>query len=142
MNKLSSSGYVKMAYNMLQSMAEEGKENWVSAVQDLLCTRFLAEFQQRLKDCFSQNWHSRLETGESYEVYKTFRVLKSALEKEKYLDVIHNQQIRKTFTRFRLEISQKLTHKRQHMDENAAMLRCPLCNDETEIEVHLFATCG
>ena len=59
-----------MAYNMLKSMAEEGKENWTSAVRDLLCTngfafawwngsvrdeiRFLAEFQQRLKDCFIQ----------------------------------------------------------------------------------------
>ena len=68
-----------MAYNMLKSMVEEGKENWASAVRDLLCTndfafawwngsvgeetRFLTEFQQRLKDCFIQNWHSRLESS-------------------------------------------------------------------------------
>ena len=97
-----------MAYNMLKSMAEQGKENWASAVRDLLCTngfafawwngsegdetRFLAEFQQRLKDCFIQNWHSRLESSGRYEAYITF---KSALEKEKYLEVIQNQQIRK-----------------------------------------------
>ena len=71
-------------------------------------TRFLAEFQQRLKDCFIQNWHSTLETSERYEVYIT---CKGALEKEKYLDVIRNQQARKTFTRFRLGISQIPTHK-------------------------------
>ena len=31
-----------MAYNMLKSMAEEGKENWASAVLDLLCTNGFA----------------------------------------------------------------------------------------------------
>ena len=157
LNKLSSNRYVRMAYNMPKSMAEEGKENWASAVRDLLCrptsdfafawwngsvgdeTRFLTEFQQRLKDCFIQNWHSRLESSGRYEVYRTF---KSALEKEKYLEVIQNQQIRKAFTRFRLGISQILTHKRRYTDENAVMLQCPLCNGETENEVHLLATCA
>ena len=54
-----------MVYNMLKSIAEDGKENWASAVRDLLCTNgfafarwngsvgdeifFLTEFQQRLK---------------------------------------------------------------------------------------------
>ena len=97
-----------MAYNMLKSMAEEGEENWASAVRDLLRangfafvwlngsvgdeTRLLAEFLQCLKACFTQNWHSELETSERYEVHKTFY---SALEKEKYLDVVQNQQRRK-----------------------------------------------
>ena len=102
-------------------------------------TRFLTEFQQRLKDCFIQNWHSSLESSGRYEVYRTF---KSALEKEKYLEVIQNQQIRKAFTRFRLGISQILTHKRRYTDENAVMLRCPLCKGEVENEVHLLATCA
>ena len=154
-NKLSSSRYVRMAYNMLKSMAEGGKENWASAVRDLLCmngfafawwngsvgdeTHFLTEFQQRLKDCFIQNWHSRLEPSGRYEAYKTF---KSVLEKEKYLEVIQNQQIWKASTRFRLGIGQILTHKRRYTDENTVMLRCPLCNGETENEVHLLATCA
>ena len=55
--------------------------------------------------------------------------------------MIQNQQIRKAFTRFRLGISQILTHKRRYTDENVVMLRCPLCNGETENEVHLLATC-
>ena len=155
LNKLSSNRYSRMAYNMLKNMAAEGKENWASAVRDLLCTngfafawwngsvgdetRFLAEFQQRLKDCFIQNWHSKLESSGRYEIYRPF---KSALGKEKYLEVIQNQQIRKAFTRFRLGISQILTHKRRYMDENVVMLRCPLYNSETENEVHLLATCA
>ena len=119
LNKLSSNRYVRMANNMMKNMAEEGKENWASVVRELLCTngfafawwngsvgdetRFLTEFQQRPKDCFIQNWHSRLECSGRDEVYRTF---KSALEKEKYLKVIQNQQIRKAFTRFRLGIGQ------------------------------------
>ena len=55
--------------------------------------------------------------------------------------MIQNQQIRKAFTRFRLGISQILTHKRRYTDENVVMLRCPLCNGETKNEVHLLATC-
>ena len=101
--------------------------------------RFLTEFQQRLKDCFIQNWHSRLESSGRYKVYRTF---KSALEKEKYLEVIPNQQIRKAFTRFRLGISQIQTNKRRYRDENVVMLRCPLCNGEIENKVHLLATCA
>ena len=31
LNLLSSNGYVKMAYNMMKSMVEEGKGNWASA---------------------------------------------------------------------------------------------------------------
>ena len=109
LNKLSSNRYVKMAYKMLKSMAEEGKENWASEVRDLLCTNgftfawwngsvgeetcFLAEFQQRLQDCFIQNWHSRLDSSGRYEVHINF---KSASEKEKHLDVIQNQQIRES----------------------------------------------
>ena len=155
LNKLSSNRSVRMAYNMLKSMAEEGKENLASAVRDLLCTngfafawwngsvgdetRFLTEFQLRLKDCLIQNWHSRLESSGRYEVYRTF---KSALEKEISLEVIQNQQIRKAFTRFRFGMSQILTHKRRYTDEDAVMLRCPLCNGETENEVHLLATCA
>ena len=56
--------------------------------------------------------------------------------------MIQNQQIRNAFTRFRLGISQILTRKRRYTDENAVMLRCPLCNVETENEVHLLATCA
>ena len=86
---------MKVAYSMLKSTTEEGKVNWALAVRDLLCTngftfawccgfvadetRFLTKFLQRLKDCFIQNWHSRLETSERYEVQ---RPLKSAIEKE------------------------------------------------------------
>ena len=80
-----------------------------------------------------------LESSGRYEVYRTF---KSALEKEQYLEVIQNQQIRKAFTRFRLGISQILTHKLWYRDGNAVRLRCPLCNSETENEVHLLATCA
>ena len=97
LNKLSSNRYVKMTHNMLTSMADEGKEKWASAVRDLLCTngfafawwngslgyeiRLLTEFQQRLKDCFIQNWHSRLESCWRYEAYRTF---KNDLEKKKF----------------------------------------------------------
>ena len=97
-------------------------------------TRFVTESQQRLKDYLYHNWHFKLETSERYHVYRTF---KSALEKEKYLDVIQNQQIGNTFTRFRFEISQILTHKRRYKGKNGAILEYPLCKGETEKEVHL-----
>ena len=42
LNKLPSSRYVKMTYNMPKSMAEEGKENWASAARDLLWTNDFA----------------------------------------------------------------------------------------------------
>ena len=86
-------------------------------------TRFLTEFQQRFKDGFTSKRHSRLETSEDMEcrelLKKCFRK-----KKKKNLDVTHNQQIRITFTSFRLGISQ---------------IRSPLCNGE---KVHLLAPCG
>ena len=56
--------------------------------------------------------------------------------------MLHKEQMRKTFTKFRIGFTQILKHKRRYTDENAAILRCPLCNDETENEVHLLTTCG
>ena len=63
----------------------------------------------------------------------------------RYLDVIQCQQIRKTFTRFRLGIDKMLRHSRErgHVGEKGViMLSRPLCNGEAENEEHLLAICG
>ena len=71
LNKLSSNRYVKMAYKMLKSMAEEGKENWASEVRDLLYKWFhlcLVEwisgrgnmFLSRIPAASSRLFHSKL----------------------------------------------------------------------------------
>ena len=70
------------------------------------------------------------------------KTIKSALEKEKYLDLVQNQQIRKPFTGFGLAISQILTHKRRYVNVNGAALRCPLYKGKTENDVNLLTTCG
>ena len=103
LNTLSSNRSVRTAYNMLKTRQKKVKKTGPQRFETY-CVRMVSPLLggmnqwetkhvswlnsgQRLKDCFIQNWHSRLESSGRYEVYRTF---KSVLEKEKYLEVIQN----------------------------------------------------
>ena len=148
LNKISSSRHMKMVYNMWKSMAGEGKENWASVVEDLLCTNNFASAwgmdqcetkhvswlnsSSVLQTVSFKTWHFRMVTSERYELYRT---VKSALEKEKIsghdIQPANKENLHKVQAR-----DQPDTNAQASVGENAVMLRCPLCNGETENEVH------
>ena len=74
------------AYRCSQNLAERGKVSWAGRVKELPLKqgfgevwynqgvgdekKFLRTFSQRLKDCFGQNWHDKLESSDRFFEYK------------------------------------------------------------------------
>ena len=70
------------AYRCSQNLAEKGKLSWAARVKELLLMqgfgevcynqgvgeekKFLRTFSQRLKDCFGQSWHDKLESSDRF----------------------------------------------------------------------------
>ena len=48
---------------------------------------FIKEFNQRLIDCFKQDWHSALESHDFYNVYSNFN---HSLVRSLYLSLLNN----------------------------------------------------
>lgn len=154
LNCMPDSRYAKMSYIMLKNAVERGKQNWVSQVKCLLCMNgfgdvwlngsvgrecaFIRTLQQRLQDCFEQNWHCKLDTSVRFDVYRMF---KGELEKEKYLGVIENQYIRKMYTKFRLGITPLKVNKLRYNPECAESRNCTFCKSTEENENHFLFKC-
>jgi hypothetical protein len=145
--------FASMAYQMLKSLDERGKNTWVTHVKNLLCSSgfgyvwisqevgnhkaFLAEFKQRMIDCFLQQWSEKISSRPRYDMYNSF---KSALEPDKYFDVIISKYVRNMFIRFRLGVSELKSHKFRYTPD-VHSLACPLCNHSPEDEVHFLFYC-
>ncbi|KAK7108905.1 hypothetical protein V1264_013044 [Littorina saxatilis] len=152
LNRLPNTRYVKMAHVMMRNMADRGTDNWSARVRNLLCENgfghvwtygyvgnekhFIKAFQQRLKDCFTQNWHSKLEDSERYDTYKLF---KPDFGREKYLDQIDNPYIQKVFTKLRLWVSPLMCNKQRYSANGSHV--CPLCRYPHENEHHFLFKC-
>ena len=141
------------AYHMLKSLDERGKTTWVTHVKNMLCSTgfgfvwisqevgnqkaFLNTFKQRLIDCFKQNWHEIISSRPRYALYSSF---KSALEPEKYFDVIYSKYVRNMYIRFRSGVSELKSNKFRY-EPDVLFQACPLCNHIPEDEVHLLFYC-
>jgi hypothetical protein len=100
---------------------------------------FLFEFKDRLIACFKQNWHSKMETGEKYSWFYSF---KHILQPEKYLHVLTNKWYRKAMTRFRTR-TLGLKANKIWFDLSMNNRNCMFCTDESVIEdeIHFVFHC-
>lgn len=106
--------YVKCCYKKLKRLDENGKMTWATSVKELLFrygfgvvwleqgvgneSLFIAEFTERVSDCFRQDWYREIHDSSKLSVYCTF---KSLLEPEKYLGYINIWKFRKALAKFR-----------------------------------------
>ena len=141
------------AYHMLKALDERGKTTWVTHVKNLLCSTgfgfvwisqqvgnqkaFLNTFKQRLIDCFMQQWHEKISSRPRYTLYNSF---KSALEPEKYFDVIYSKYVRNMYIRFRSGVTELKSNKFRY-EQDVLIQACPLCNHIPEDEVHFLFYC-
>ena len=63
---------------------------------------FLKTFQQRLQDCFKQEWNEKIHTSERFAFYRT---MKEGWDCESYLNDINVKKFRDSFIRLRLGIN-------------------------------------
>ena len=105
------------AYRCSQNLAERGKVSWSGRVKELLLKqgfgevwynqgvgdekKFLRTFSQRLKDCFRQSWHDKLESSDRFLEYK---LMKHNFGMEEYICSMRGH-LRDALLRFRAGVS-------------------------------------
>lgn len=149
--------YIKQIYNMMLSdiEAQPLKTNWASRTRDLLSRlgfmevwdlqgvgnieAFLKTFRQRVRDIYTQNWHSRLENSTRARCYLSF----ANFHYQTYLDKLNIAKYRKQLSRLRVS-SHRLEvevgrwakpNKIPYVDR-----KCQICN-VLEDEFHFLFVC-
>ena len=152
--KMDSTRLPNQAYKMLYTLDENGKQNWVSKVKQILfrlgygfvwlCqgvveeNHFINQFKLRLVDVYSQEWMADMRQSTRFATYVSF---KTSLRFEKYLDFIKVKCFRDTLIRFRFGLTELKTHKNRfvkHITDN----NCPFCTDVNENEYHFLFYCN
>ena len=149
--------YIKQIYNMMLSdmTTQPLKTNWASCVKDLLSRLgflivwetqgvgnvkpFLNIFKQRVRDVFTQDWHSRLENSTRARCFLTFADFKY----QEYLDVLNIMKYRKSLSRFRLSSHKLEVEIGRWAKPNKTPYqnrKCKVCN-VLEDEFHVLLEC-
>ena len=101
--------------------------------------QFLDLFKQRLIDCYTQQWHSKLMSSSHFECYRSF---KSTIMLESFLhDRSWNRRLRNVLLKFRLGVSDIKCHRYKFYNYNNEMLICPVCLEAKEDEYHVMFIC-
>ena len=151
--KMPMSRLSRQAYVMLHNMHENGHQNWVTSIKNILCKNgfgfvwtdhsivnekcFIIELRERLKDCFIQQWRGKLDNNDDFQLYCKF---KNSFQTEKYLNDLSIRQYKDALVKFRLSVSQILCHKNRFYFSRSNI--CPLCNLIDEDELHFIFGCN
>ena len=143
----------KQAYKMLLCMNNNGNQNWVTKLKDLLYKTgfghvwldgvsnqglFFREFRQRLIDMNAQEWHGALCASDRFALYSKF---KTDLYAENYLDEIRQKGFRDVLIRIRLGISNLKAHKNRYIINQHVNNQCSVCPDSKDDELHVMFSC-
>jgi hypothetical protein len=151
--------YPKNCYLMLKSHDDAGRVNWATSVKNLLFKHgfgyvwiaqdvgnielFVTLFKQRIEDCMYQNWLGQLSESPRCDTYRLF---KSLLNPEKYLNVDLPLKHRISFARFRCSNHKLSIEVGRHRNIARGERICTYCFENTrreivEDEYHVFFQC-
>ena len=142
----------RKAYVMLLKMHDDGKRCWVTLVCDTLCKYgfdcvwlnqgvqnvniFLRIYKKRLIDSYREDWQRHLNESDRFNVYRTFKLIHCI---EPYFEFIPSKGLRKVLIRFRLGVSELLTHRLRYVENTPK--KCPLCGFISDNEIHFLFHC-
>ena len=145
----------KKAYLMLYNLDAKGKTTWVSNVR--LClfqygfgfvwmnqsvggvNEFLRVFKERLVDCRWQTWHDHVCNSDRFGVYKSFCGTSHLVPR--YLQMNIDRHMKFIMTKFRFGVSDLAVHFYRYRNPTQANLKCLLCNEAEENEIHFVLCC-
>ena len=145
-------------YNVMLSLDENGRSNWVSHIKDILfrlgfgfvwvaqdvghINTFIPVFKQRLFDNLHQKWVSELETSSKARYYKQF---KSLLNVELYLTSDFPIHLIKAMAKFRCSNYGLAVETGRYDSTDYLQRLCPFCLKDglsyIEDEFHLLLVC-
>ena len=96
-------------------------------------------FFARSVDIFHQNSFS--EINKEHSKLRTYKLVKSKIGREPYLDHIKNIQDRIAFTKFRLSNHNLMIEKGRHQNIPSNLRHCPHCPGTIEDKCHFLLNC-
>ena len=153
---MDNSRFPKKAYTMMLMLQQQNYTTWACKIRNILymfgfgivwemqtvgnIKLFIAEFKQRLKDCYLQDWHSAIHSHSFYNVYSTYC---QSITLCPYFQWINCMNIRKLFIRFRIGMLGLNNHFLQFRDQTIPNtgIMCPFCVNSPETELHFLFVC-
>ena len=99
---------------------------------------FIQTFQQRLKDCYSQNWHDSLQRHDFYSHYSS---IMSSIGPHPYVSFVTNFYNRRLLARFRFGMTEIKGRSLDFKQLDITHRKCLFCNNVTENEYHMLLVC-
>ena len=143
---------VNKAFKENATLEEHGKSSWLKNIHsylnnfDISTTAKNAYFdvKKKLIAQFIGKWKAVLRENVSNQSGKlrTYALFKDIFEREKYLSVIKNYQVRKCFTKFRISAHSLEIEKGRHRNIEVIDRKCTLCDEGAiEDEIHFLFNC-
>ena len=153
--KMPKSRFVRKCYDMMLDDDSLGFTNWVTGIrlclqengfgyiwqnQSVILERsFLAQFENRLKDCFLQEWRATVNSNSKLCFYSVY---KSEFNYEKYLDFLDIRKFRYMFSNFRVGSHELEIERGRYHNVPRQSRVCKLCNTHSvENEYHFLLCC-
>ncbi len=156
--EMPNSRYVKSCYKMIKNLDDRGKTTWASSVKELLfkygfgivwmeqgvgnVDLFLHRFNERVRDCYIQEWYNNIHDSSKLSVYCTF---KSLLEPEKYLNCIKVWKHRQSLAKLRCSCHKLEIEAGRHNKVLMEHRVCKYCDKQNftviEDEFHFLLCC-
>jgi hypothetical protein len=150
----------KQCYLMLKDLDSHNRHNWVTSVKNLLfkygygyiwiaqeigdVSEFIYRFEQCVKDCALQEWHSAVETSTKLEL-SHYSEYKTLLNTELYLYVIPQVSLRRCLARFRCSSHNLAIERGRAIGVNRSERYCLYCQlldvKVVEDEFHFVCMC-
>lgn len=139
-----------------QFSSSNDKGTWVQFIKRILyelgfshvwntnCTfdsdALLAAIKRKLKERFMSFWKNRFSGDEGMKKLQTYKLLKQNFGFEPYLDCLHDKNIRKCLTAFRISAHRLRIERGRYCGETPEQRLCIRCNT-IEDEVHFLCHC-
>ena len=143
------------AYMMLYNLDARGKRNWVSNVRMQLfqygfgfvwmnqgvgrVNEFIRAFRERLIDCRWQDWEDHVQTSDRFSMYRSFNSISHCTKT--YITMNMDRHLKRIMTKFRFGVSELSVHYYRYRSHVEKDLKCPLCGEAKEDEVHFVLCC-
>ena len=143
------------AYMMLCNLDARCKRNWVSNVRMHLfelgfgfvwmnqgvgrLNEFIRAFRERLIDCRWQDWEDHVQTSDRFSMYRSFNSTSHCTKT--YITMNMDRHLKRITTKFRFGVSELSVHYYRYRSHVEKDLKCPLCGEAKEDEVHFVLCC-
>ena len=100
---------------------------------------FIRAFRERLMDCRWQDWEDYVQTSDRFSMYRSFNSISYCTKT--YITMNMDRHLKRIMTKFRFgvsELSVNYYRYRSHVEKD---LKCPLCREAKEDEVHFVLCC-